>query len=56
MDAIDAIHSANAAGTAVQIQMAVTNKIMDTTTALQQDMISQLFASVGIGRNLDVMG
>ncbi len=38
---------ANAAGTAVQIQMAVTNKILDTTTALQQDMISQLFARCG---------
>jgi hypothetical protein len=56
MDAIDAIHSANAAGTAVQIQMAMANKIMDATTALQQDMISQLFASVGIGRNLDITG
>ncbi len=54
MDAIDSILAADRARTGVQIQTAVATKIMKSQDNLAQDLISKLFASVGIGGQLDL--
>lgn len=54
MDAINSILAADKARTDVQIQTAVTAKIMKNQDDLAQDLISKLFASVGIGGQLDL--
>lgn len=55
MDALQGVLAADKARTDVQIQMGVAAKVMKTQDALAQDMISKLFASVGIGGQLDLL-
>jgi hypothetical protein len=36
-----------------EIQTAVAAKVLDTTSALQEDLVRQLFAASGIGSRID---
>ena len=54
MGAIDGVLAADKARTDVQIQTAVAAKIMKSQDNLAQDLISKLFASVGIRGQLDL--
>lgn len=42
-----------AAAIGAEIQTAVTAKVMDSTSALQEDLVRQLFAASGIGSQAD---
>ncbi|QTX31535.1 hypothetical protein KAR29_09175 [Aminithiophilus ramosus] len=53
MGLVSDVTQMQSAAIGTQIQTAVTNKVLDSTTALQQDMIQQLFAASGIGGQID---
>lgn len=54
MGLISDVTQMQTAAVGAQIQAAVTNKVLDTTTELQQDMIQQLFAASGIGGKVNL--
>ena len=55
MDLVSSISSAQQAATQTQIGYAVAAKVMDSTSALQADLINQMLGKMGIGGNLNTV-
>jgi len=53
MELIGGISAMKQAETSTKIAYAVAEKVMDTTSALQTDLINQMFEKMGIGGNFN---